>query len=207
MAASSINRRTWNITVGLIALTAIAIVIVLAVMATPDKLPVYSVLDKDNVFADYQFTNHLGERVTIKNYEGKVMVVDFIFTHCPTICPDMTKNMEIVQERHQAKEDFQILSFSVDPTRDSVERMQFFASKFDVNDDKWHFLTGKKKELYDIARHGFTVTALEGDGGPDDFIHSPVFVLLDKKQRLRGFYDGTDTTAVYQLAEDIDRLY
>jgi protein SCO1/2 len=104
------------------------------------------------------------------------------------------------------RDDVEIISFSVDPERDDPERMAYFAGLFNADPDQWHFLTGDKKDIYRMARIGFTVTATDGDGGPDDFIHSPLFVLVDQQKNIRGFYDGTDRPAVNQIIKDIGKL-
>jgi len=170
------------------------------------NLPVYSTLTEKGDLTTLKYLNQSGNEVTMNTYSDKILVVDFIFTHCPTICPDMTANMRKIQKVHAEEGDIQFLSFSVDPDRDSIQRLQYFADLFDADTSRWHFLTGDKKNIYRIAREGFTVTAMEGDGGPDDFIHSPIMVLLDKKTNIRGFYDGTDTSAVQTLITDINQL-
>ncbi|MCP4125205.1 MAG: SCO family protein [Bacteroidetes bacterium] len=170
------------------------------------NLPVYSNLSEKGDLINLKYTNQSNHEVTMNAYSDKVLVVDFIFTHCPTICPVMTANMREIQKVHSDIDELQFLSFSVDPGRDSVPRLQYFADLFEADTGNWHFLTGDKKNIYRIAREGFAVTAMEGDGGPDDFIHSPIMVLLDKKTNVRGFYDGTDTSAVQTLIADIGQL-
>jgi protein SCO1/2 len=99
-----------------------------------------------------------------------------------------------------------ILSHTVDPERDSVSVLRSYANHFQAIDKKWEFVTGNKKEIYNIARKGYFVSASEGDGGEEDFIHSPLFVLIDKQKHLRGYYDGTDSLEVNKLLIDIDVL-
>jgi len=198
--------KSWYIIVATTAILAIAYLVISILFKGNEKLPVYSTLTDKSDLTALIYTNQSGNDVTMNAYKGKIMVVDFIFTHCPTICPDMTANMRGVQEAHSDAEDLHFLSFSVDPVRDSVPRLQYFAGLFEADTSNWHFFTGDKKDIYRIAREGFTVTALEGDGGTDDFIHSPIFVLLDRETNLRGFYDGTDTAAVRKLTNDINQL-
>ena len=197
--------RNWYIGIVVICILLIVLVLVRA-LGGDKKLPVYSTLSDKSELMGLEFTNQSGNQVTMDSYAGDILVVDFIFTHCPTICPDMTANMQTIQAHHAGEEDLQFLSFSVDPERDSVPRLQYFAQLFEADTSNWHFLTGNKRDIYRIARQGFTVTAMEGDGGPDDFIHSPIFVLLDRKTNLRGFYDGTDTAAVRLMTNDIYKL-
>jgi protein SCO1/2 len=98
-----------------------------------------------------------------------------------------------------------ITSFSIDPERDSVARLKAYATRFNVT-GQWFLLTGEKKTIYRLARNSFMVTATDGDGGANDFIHSEKLVLVDKSGQIRGFYDGTSETAVRQLIRDIQKL-
>jgi protein SCO1/2 len=98
------------------------------------------------------------------------------------------------------------LSHTVDPEIDTVEQLKRYASKYDADPKQWYFVTGDKKAIYDIARTSYFLDAQEGDGGPDDFIHTQNFALIDKDKRIRGYYDGTDSLQVAQLVKDIDLL-
>ena len=100
----------------------------------------------------------------------------------------------------------QILSHTVDPENDSVPVLKAYSEMIHADNSMWNFVTGDKKQLYDIARTGYLVNAMEGDGGPDDFIHSELFVLVDKEKHIRGIYDGTNIKAVNDLLDDIKVL-
>ena len=100
----------------------------------------------------------------------------------------------------------QILSHTVDPENDSVPVLKTYSNLIHADSKMWNFVTGDKKQLYDIARNGYLVNALEGDGGPDDFIHSELFVLVDKEKHIRGVYDGTNIKSVNDLLDDIKVL-
>ncbi|HQD13415.1 MAG TPA: SCO family protein, partial [Chitinophagales bacterium] len=102
--------------------------------------------------------------------------------------------------------DVLILSYTVDPETDSVPRLFDYAVEKDVNSKMWHLLTGDKKEIYKLARNGYFITAMQGDGGPNDFIHDQKFVLLDKEGRIRGYYDGTNDQSVDRMMDDIQTL-
>lgn len=185
----------------------VLVIFALASCGKAEKLPEYGDLDDKPELLELTFVNQDGNSVTMNDYAGRVRVVDFIFTHCPTICPGMTAEMRRVQVAHEAAGDaLHFLSFSVDPERDTVEQLQFYADLYEADTRNWHFLTGNKKDIYRIAREGYMVTALEGDGGPDDFIHSPLFVLVDDENTIRGFYDGTDTAKMTLLKKDIFKL-
>lgn len=148
---------------------------------------------------DFEVFNQNGEQVSLGDYQGKLKVVDFFFTSCPSICPVMSNQMTRVQAAYNSREDIAILSFSIDPTHDSVSVLAGYADAYGADPGMWHFLTGNKKDIYKTARCGFLLPVEDGDGSPEDFIHSPMFTLVDKENRIRGYYDGT-------LQEEVDRL-
>lgn len=155
---------------------------------------------------EFSFINHLGDSITEADTKGKYIVADYFFTTCQTICPVMSNHMEKVQEEFINDSLVILLSHTVDPETDSVPVLKAYAEAHHAIPGKWHFLTGDKKSLYDLARYGYLISALEGDGGPEDFIHSDKIVLIDKDKRIRGFYDGTDTKDVQRLYSEIEVL-
>ena len=155
---------------------------------------------------DFSFINQNNQVITDANFENKVYVADFFFASCQSICPIMSSQLERVQEKYRGNDKVGILSHTVDPERDSVPVLRSYANLHEAVDNKWEFITGNKKEIYEIARRGYFVSASEGDGGEEDFIHSPLFVLVDTKKHLRGYYDGTDSLEVNKLLVDIDVL-
>jgi protein SCO1/2 len=165
----------------------------------------------DTVFhtiRDFELTNQLGQKISRKDLKGKVLLVDFFFTSCTTICPTLTGNLKKIQEAYVKNDTLlQLLSFSVDPVRDSSERLRQYANRHGINPDNWWLLTGDKKDIYDLARHDFFVTVTEGDGGPDDFIHTEKLILIDKNGHIRGYYNGLDSNAIRQAANDIAVLH
>ena len=177
------------------------------------NLPVYYPVGVDSkgdsiykTIPDFEFLNQQGEKVTRRNFEGKIYVTDFFFTTCKTICPKMSSNLNKVYLTFKDSPDVLFLSHTVDPETDSVQVLNDYAAMFKADSKKWIFVTGEKKKLYDIARNGYRITAMEGDGGPDDFIHSEKFVLVDKQGRIRGYYDGTDPKQVDKLITEIKVL-
>jgi protein SCO1/2 len=154
----------------------------------------------------FRFVNQRGDTITEAVAEGKFIVAEYFFTTCQTICPIMANHLEIVQEEFKNDPLVVILSHTVDPEHDSVSVLSEYAQLHKVMPEKWHLLTGDKKALYDQARHGYLISALTGDGGPEDFIHSEKLVLIDKDKRIRGFYDGTDTKDVTRLMHEIEVL-
>jgi protein SCO1/2 len=155
---------------------------------------------------DFHFTDQDGKIVTQKDFDGSIYVTDFFFTTCHSICPVMSDQMERVYNKYKNNPEVKFLSHTVDPEIDSVEQLKAYALKHNAQSGQWHFVTGEKAELYGIARKGYFLDAQEGDGGPDDFIHTQNFALIDKDKRIRGYYDGIDSSDVDQLIKDIELL-
>ncbi len=165
---------------------------------------------KDTVYhtiAPFSFVNQDGKIITDKDYEGKIYVADYFFTTCKTICPKMTTELIRVQNKFAYTNGLvQILSHTVDPENDSVNVLKAYSEMVHADTKNWNFVTGDKKALYDMARNSYLLNATEGDGGPDDFVHSELFILVDKEKHIRGIYDGTDIKSVTNLMEDIKVL-
>ena len=142
---------------------------------------------------------------SLNDWSDKIVVADFFFTHCPVVCPKMTRSLKNVQGLYAGDKELLLTSFSVDPERDSVDQLKRYAEKMNIRDN-WLLLTGSKKEIYMLARNSFLITATDGDGGPQDFIHSELLVLIDKQKRIRGYYNGTLPSEVDNLLCDISRL-
>jgi protein SCO1/2 len=158
--------------------------------------------------------NQLGDTVSLHDLRGKIVVADFFFTRCPTICPYLTRNMAHLQNALKQKEGarpidsvfIHFVSFSVDPERDSVEALSRYAGRFGVNDDMWWLLTGPKKTIYDFALNEVKLGLQDGEGIDSNFVHTNKFVLIDKKGVVRGFYNGLDTARLSDLSKDIGLL-
>ena len=161
---------------------------------------------KYHTIADFSLTNQNGKTITQANYADKIYIADFFFTTCPTICPIMTKNMVSIQERIKDFDDVMLLSHSVTPEIDSVAQLKKYAIEKGVNDAKWNLVTGDKKQIYELARKSYLAVKDDGDGGPFDMIHTENFILVDKKKRIRGFYDGTNEEEVEKLMGDLKIL-
>ena len=162
----------------------------------------------EHTIPDFKFVSHTGDTISrnSKFLRDKIYVADYFFSHCPGICVDMTSNLYKVQETFIEDHELAIVSFTVDPDRDSVQQLYSYAQDNEINSKKWMLLTGEKKPLYDLARNGFLVTATKGDGGPEDFIHSEKLVLIDREDHIRGFYDGTSDEDTEKLILDIKKL-
>ena len=118
----------------------------------------------------------------------------------------MTKSLIRIQEAFKTDAEILISSFTVDPERDSSAQLKKYARQYNVDTRNWNLLTGDKKEIYKLARNSFMLVATDGDGGPDDFIHSESLVLIDKQKKIRGYYNGTSNDEVNQLIIDIKKL-
>ncbi len=162
----------------------------------------------DTVFhkvAPLTLTNQLGKTVNLnEDAKGKILVVDFIFTTCNSICPRMTSGMKMLQKSFIKKnpEIVQFISISVDPARDSVLALREYADKYQADHDRWWFLTGERDVIFNYARNELGLSLNDGDV-QGDMIHSSKLVLLDTARNIRGYYDGLDTMALRQIADDI----
>ena len=160
-------------------------------------------IKKYHKIAPFSLINQNGLNITDNDYSNKIYVADFFFTTCPSICPKMTANMGLIQEDIRTDNQVLLLSFSVTPEIDSVAQLKRYAIEKGVIDSKWNLLTGDKTEIYELARKSYLAVKTSGDGGEHDMIHTENFILVDPEQRIRGFYDGTDTTAIDELLSDI----
>ncbi len=159
-------------------------------------------------------TNQLGKKVSLDELKGKIIVADFFFTRCPSICPALTKNMKGLQDALKLKDVrknidssfVHFLSFSVDPVRDSVPVLKKYADRNGINPDLWWLLTGTKKEIYDFALNEIRLPLQDGGSVDSNFIHTEKFVLIDRDRVIRGYYSGLDTVALSDLAEDLTLL-
>jgi len=153
------------------------------------------------------FTNQLGQQVSLYDIKGKIIVVDFFFTRCPTFCPGMARSMKKLQDSFKKNDTsiVQFISVSIDPLHDSVSQLRKFADRFNVNPDSWWLVTGDKKEIYDFALQEMkaSIADTEVDTG---FIHTQNFFLLDREKIVRGWYNGFDSAAQQKLVRDIPLL-
>jgi protein SCO1 len=161
--------------------------------------------------SDFKFQNQLGKTVSMADLPGKVIVADFFFTRCPSICPKLTTNIRKLQDALSTKDQFkqlnpafiQFLSFSVDPERDSVSVLKAYGDKFGINPDIWWLLTGPKKQIYDFSISELKLGLADGEGVDSNFIHTQKLVLLDKDHVVRGYYNGLDSVDLRKMANDM----
>ncbi|GAA3777876.1 SCO family protein [Corallibacter vietnamensis] len=161
---------------------------------------------KYHKIADFKLLNQNGETITQATYKDKIYVADFFFTTCKTICPIMTDHMYKIQKEIKNDDEVMLLSHTVTPEIDSVAQLKKYAKLKGVIDGKWNLVTGDKKQIYELARKSYLAVKTSGDGGPFDMIHTENFMLIDKKQQIRGFYDGTNPDDISRLLDDISTL-
>jgi protein SCO1/2 len=164
---------------------------------------------KDTVYhqiAAFKLINQAGDTITENTTKGKLYVANFFFATCQSICPEMSSHLKEVQAAFLNDDDVLMLSHSVNPLHDTVEVLSKYAKIYGAKTNKWHLLTGNKKEIYDLAKTSYLVNAIEDDGSPEGFLHSELFLLIDTRGRIRGMYDGTYAPDVQKLIQDITLL-
>lgn len=155
----------------------------------------------------FGLTSQAGDTLTHDVVKGKIHVADFFFTTCPTICPKMTRNMRRLQKRLKglgySEKEIMLLSFTVDPEHDTAEVLRRYAKEKGADTDQWKFLTGDREQIYELGEEGYMVAAKEDSEQAGGYLHSGKFILVDQKRRIRGYYDGTDSTTLDRLIGDI----
>ena len=175
-------------------------------------LPIYGekkIIAGDTIYhqiASFNLTNQIGQVVNQNTTKNKIYIANFFFATCQSICPMMSNQLQEVQKAFLADDSVLILSHSVNPLHDTVAVLSNYADTYGAKTNKWHLLTGNKKQIYDLAKTSYLVNAFEDDGSPEGFLHSELFLLIDKKSRIRGMYDGTNTAEVKKLIEDVKLL-
>ena len=160
---------------------------------------------KYHKISDFKLTNQNGKEITQANYKDKIYVADFFFTTCQDICPVMTKNMYQLQEELKNDNEILLLSHTVIPEVDTVEKLKEYAIENNIDDSKWNLVTGDKKQIYELARK-FYLAVEDSNFNEFDMIHTENFMLIDKEKQIRGFYDGTNSQEINRLLKDIEIL-
>jgi protein SCO1/2 len=188
---------------------------------TPEKLPYYNTaaftplwkgekdfsIDTLHVIAPFEFMDQHHEFVTNKTLKGKIYIANFIFTQCPGICPKMTNHLMKVQESFSDNAQVMIVSHTVMPWADSVERLNEFAKLNQINYNKWRLLTGRQSELYTLARQSYFAEEVAGfTRDSTDFVHTEHCLLVDREGHLRGLYNGTIELEINRMIQDIQLL-
>lgn len=159
----------------------------------------------DYTIPDFSFVDQNHQQINRATVQDKIFVTEFFFTSCPSICPKMQQQMLRVYEKYKNNNQVQILAFTIDPARDTVGKLKQYEKKLGIESNRWHLLTGNKDSIYSLAQ-SFLVSAGEDPDAPGGHVHSGNFILVDKKGRLRGYYDGTKEESVSKLLDEMDEL-
>ena len=164
----------------------------------------------------FKLTNQENKSISDKDYLGKVYVVEFFFSTCPTICPKMNQSMLQLQEEFYGNPNFGLASITIDPAKDTPQVLKEHANLLGVKHYNWHFLTGDKEYIYSLANKGFNLYAGENNKVAGGFEHSGLFALVDKNGKIRCrkdaqgnpilYYDGLEASGVEAIKEDIKKL-
>jgi len=166
------------------------------------------VVDGDTAYhriPDFEFINQDSQIVTNATFDGKLYVADFFFISCPTICPKVKQQMLRIYERFQDEPRLLLLSHTIDVKHDTVPRLKQYAENLGVSSDRWHFVTGDKRAIYDIADDYFSI-AIEDPDAPGGFDHSGRLILVDDQRHVRAFCNGTEAEEVDRFMKDIELL-
>lgn len=165
--------------------------------------------------ANFHLVNQLGDTVSLYSLQGKLIVMDFFFTSCRSVCPILTGNMLKMQQSFAKGGDVmsapdssivQFVSFSIDPQTDSVARLKKYADHFGIDPGNWWLLTGNRDSIYSYAFDQLKVDKFDDTPINPDFVHTTRFVLIDKNFNVRGYYNGLDSTSLDKLSKDVGLL-
>lgn len=152
----------------------------------------------------FKLKNQFGKEVGLDDWGGKIIIADFFFTSCPSICPKLTRNMKKLQTAFKKTDSLvRFVSLTVDPVRDSVQALKAYGDKFGIDHDTWYMLTGDRNELYDIALNEFKASIASNGNIDTGFIHTDRFFLLDRDRVVRGWYNGLDSVNLDKLIKDV----
>jgi protein SCO1/2 len=164
----------------------------------------------------FELTDQNNAKISDKSYLGKVYVIEFFFSTCPSICPIMNKNMKDIQKEFSKESNFGVASITINPENDTVEVLKEHANQLGITSPNWHFLTGDKEYILSLANKGFNLYAAENKKVNGGFEHSGLFALVDKNGKIRCrkdnqgnpilYYDGLEAKGVKEIKEDIKLL-
>lgn len=163
----------------------------------PDKVGYIEQYGEKKKVPPFKLINQEGDTITNEDFLGKVYVVEFFFTTCPDICPIMNENLNQIKEEFDDEKDFGIASITIDPAHDTPEVLKSYAEKNEIEDPRWHFLTGNRDTIYEMANTGFGLHAAEDQTNPGSFAHSGLFALIDKEGYVRSRTDRFGNPIIY----------
>tara|TARA_Y100001936_G_scaffold55462_1_gene54366 strand:+ start:1084 stop:1668 length:585 start_codon:yes stop_codon:yes gene_type:complete len=186
-----------NFRIKIYSVVAVFLVITYIIKLTSEQEP----LPVIGSIPEFEFIDSEGQSVNLNTLKGKVWVADFIFTTCTMACPIMTDNMNTIHKKYKKNDNLRLVSISVYPEYDTPEVLKEYASQYNANTDKWHFLTGKETTVKNVIKNGFKIGDYE-----DIIFHSEKFALVDKNGMIRSYYNGMKTEDMDKLKKDINRL-
>jgi protein SCO1/2 len=166
-------------------------------------------LDTYGSVPEFSLVERSGKATTLADLRGSIWIADFIYTTCTDTCPLQTAEMAKLQDKWKDKAELKLVSFSVDPEKDTTGVLSSYADRYKADSRRWLFLTGAKGEITRLVQEGFRLSAMPAvnDGNADSVIlHSPRFVLIDKQAQIRGYYDSRDPQAIERLKADVATL-
>lgn len=195
-------------------ISGLLLVMILAGCTKSDQLPVLGESSIDPLTGktvyyqtpEFQLKNQFNREVSQLDFENKIQVVDFFFTSCPTICPKMTTHLKLVEKAFENTDEVAIVSYSIDGTNDTPERLKQYSENYRINNDKWTFLTGGSDAVFELSKDYKVLAFDDGNSSQRNLIHDGTFVLVDSKRRIRGYYDGLSVKDTKRLILDIDKL-
>ena len=151
----------------------------------------------------FSLTERSGKPIGLSELRGTIWIADFIYTNCEDTCPLQTAEMAKLQNELSAQEGVKLLSFSVDPEKDTPSVLSQYADRYQADADRWLFLTGAREEIQNLVQNGFRLSAAATSTDPGVILHSPRFVLIDRQAQIRGYYDSRDKEALERLRRDV----
>jgi protein SCO1/2 len=155
---------------------------------------------------EFSLVERSGKPITLADLRGSIWIADFIYTTCTDTCPLQTAQMAQLQEEWKDRPELKLVSFSVDPEKDTTKVLSSYAERYKADAHRWLFLTGAKKEIGRLVQEGFRLSAVPADGNAGVILHSPRFVLIDKQAEIRGYYDSREPSAMDRLKKDATTL-
>lgn len=168
-----------------------------------------SQINRTRLVPDFSLIERSGRKASLADLRGKVWIADFIYTQCSDTCSLQTANLAKLQEQWRGEQELRLVSFSVDPERDTPQVLARYAKRFNADAQRWLFLTGNKDQITRLVENGFhlpAAAALSRQNNKPIFIHSPRFILVDRDVRMRGSYDSNDRQSMERLKHDVADL-
>ncbi len=158
------------------------------------QIPDFKLYDQDN------------NSISQKNFEGKIILVNFFFTKCPTLCNEISKNIAGIADDYKRNNMLKFVSITVDPKTDSPSVLKTYSASLRADKKQWKFLTGDTSTIYSLSRNGFLVSAINGNSNPENFVYSEKLILIDQDRRIRGYYNGSSLNEITKLNDEIKVL-